>query len=194
MKWAWAACGSDSGWHRHTGYFLLGGRGAANHLPKKFSQVAQIFTKKVQKKRGPYDATINIGRTYKVKVFLHMNSTNRSYEELMNQVTRNKAVVAILTAKYIIDTILVIVDHRVGICPFIVSAMLLTCCCPMVLHRITIYPSLTTRNSSLARQPLSRVNFPRQVQVKIENIYLFKIIKKHGNVFKLALPKFSLAA
>ena len=173
---------------------MLGGRGAVNHLPKKFSQVAQIFTKKVEKKRGPYDATINIGRTYKVKVFLHMNSTNRSYEELMNQVTRNKAVVAILTAKYIIDAILVIVDHRVGICPFIVSAMLLTCCCPMVLHRITIYPSLTTRNSSLARQPLSRVNFPRQVQVKIENIYLFKIIKKHGNVFKLALPKFSLAA
>ena len=123
-----------------------------------------------------------------------MNSTNLSYEELMNQVTRNKAVVAILTAKYIIDTILVIVDYRVGICPFIVSAMLLTCCCPMVLHRITRYPSLTTRNLSLARQPLSRVNFSRQVQVKIENIYLFKIIKKHGNVFKLALPKFSLAA
>ena len=68
-----------------------------------------------------------------------MNSTNLSYEELMKHVTRNKAVVAILTAKYIIDTILVIVDHRVGICPFIVSAMLLTCCCPMVLHRITIY-------------------------------------------------------
>ena len=123
-----------------------------------------------------------------------MNSMNLSYEELMKHVTRNKAVVAILTAEYINDTILVIVDYRAGICPFIVSAMLLTCCCPMVLHRITIYPSLTTRNSSLARQPLSRVNLPRQVQVKIKYIYLFKMIKKHGNVFKLALPKFSLAA
>ena len=141
-----------------------------------------------------YDATINIGRTYEVKVFLHMNSMNLSYEELMRHVTWNKAVVAILTAEYINDMILVIVDYRVGICPFIVSAMLLTCCCPMVLHRITIYPSLTTRNSSLARQPLSRVNLPRQVQVKIKYIYLFKMIKKHGNVFKLALPKFSLAA
>ena len=141
-----------------------------------------------------YDATINKGRTYEVKVFLHMNSMNLSYEELMRHVTWNKAVVAILTAEYINDMILVIVDYRVGICPFIVSAMLLTCCCPMVLHRITIYPSLTTRNSSLARQPLSRVNLPRQVQVKIKYIYLFKMIKKHGNVFKLALPKFSLAA
>ena len=141
-----------------------------------------------------YDATINIGRTYEVKVFLHMNSMNLSYEELMRHVTWNKAVVAILTAEYINDMILVIVDYRVGICPFIVSAMLLTCCCPMVLHRITIYPSLTTRNSSLARQPLSCVNLPRQVQVKIKYIYLFKMIKKHGNVFKPALPKFSLAA
>ena len=141
-----------------------------------------------------YDATINIGRTYEVKVFLHMNNMIFSYEELMRHVTWNKAVVAILTAEYINDMILVIVDYRVGICPFIVSAMLLTCCCPMVLHRITIYPSLTTRNSSLARQPLSRVNLPRQVQVKIKYIYLFKMIKKHGNVFKLALPKFSLAA
>ena len=141
-----------------------------------------------------YDATINIGRTYEVKVFLHMNNMIFSYEELMRHVTWNKAVVAILTVEYINDMILVIVDYRVGICPFIVSAMLLTCCCPMVLHRITIYPSLTTRNSSLARQPLSRVNLPRQVQVKIKYIYLFKMIKKHGNVFKLALPKFSLAA
>ena len=121
-----------------------------------------------------------------------MNSMNLSYQELMKHVTRNKAVVAILTAEYINDTILVIVDYRVGICPFIVSAMW-TCCCPMVLHRITIYPSLTTRNSSLATQPLSRVNLLRQVQVNIKYVYLFKMIKKHGNVFKLALPKFSLA-
>ena len=32
--------------HRRTGNFLPGGGvGAVNHLPKKFSQVAQIFTK-----------------------------------------------------------------------------------------------------------------------------------------------------
>ena len=36
-----------------------------------------------------------------------------------------------------------------------------------------------TRNASRARQPLSRVNVTgllRRLQVKIENIYLFKII------------------
>ena len=41
------------------------------------------------------------------------------------------------------------------------------------------YPSLITRNSSRARQPLSRVNVTellRRLLVKIENIYLFKII------------------
>ena len=42
--------------HRRTGNFLPGG--AVNHLPKKFSQVARIFTKRtVEKKRGSYDAT-----------------------------------------------------------------------------------------------------------------------------------------
>ena len=66
------------------------------------------------------------------------------------------------------------------------------------------YPSLITRNSSRARQPLSRVNVTellRRLLVKIENIYLFEIIIiiiiiKHGNVFKnwlcpnfLLLPK-----
>ena len=59
------------------------------------------------------------------------------------------------------------------------------------------YPSLITRNSSRARQPLSRVNVTgllRRLQVKIENIYLFKIlIKKHENVFKSWLcPNFLL--
>ena len=60
------------------------------------------------------------------------------------------------------------------------------------------YPSLITRNSSRARQPLSRVNVTellRRLLVKIENIYLFKIIiiKKHGNVFKNGLcPNFLL--
>ena len=42
-----------------------------------------------------------------------------------------------------------------------------------------IYPSLITRNSSRARQPLSRVNVTGlscRLLVKIENIYLFKII------------------
>ena len=50
------------------------------------------------------------------------------------------------------------------------------------------YASLIDRNSSRAWQPLSRVNVTgllRRLQVKIENIYLFKIlIKKHENVFK----------
>ena len=58
-------------------------------------------------------------------------------------------------------------------------------------------PFLITRNSSRSRQPLSHVNVTgllRRLQVKIENIYLFKIIiKKHGNVFKNWLwPNFFL--
>ena len=59
------------------------------------------------------------------------------------------------------------------------------------------YPSPINRNSSRAWQPLSRVNVTgllRRLQVKIENIYLFKIlIKKHDNVFKSWLcPNFLL--
>ena len=59
------------------------------------------------------------------------------------------------------------------------------------------YSSLINRNSSRAWQPLSRVNVTgllRRLQVKIENIYLFKIlIKKHENVFKSWLcPNFLL--
>ena len=44
--------------HRRTGNFLPGGGGggggggAVNHLPKKFSQVAQIFTKKSKRNEG----------------------------------------------------------------------------------------------------------------------------------------------
>ena len=38
----------------------------------------------------------------------------------MKHITRNEAVLAILTAEDINDTILVIVDYRVGMCPFIV--------------------------------------------------------------------------
>ena len=58
-------------------------------------------------------------------------------------------------------------------------------------------PSLINRNSSRAWQSLSRVNVTwllRRLQVKIENIYLFKIlIKKHENVFKSWLcPNFLL--
>ena len=47
------------------------------------------------------------------------------------------------------------------------------------------YPSLITRNSSRARQPLSRVNVTElllQLLVKIGNIYLFKIIIKIKNM------------
>ena len=36
--------------HRHTGNFLP--RGAVNHLPKKFLQVAQIFTKQSKRNEG----------------------------------------------------------------------------------------------------------------------------------------------
>ena len=36
--------------HRRTGNFLLGG--AVNHLPKKFLQVAQIFTKQTNRNEG----------------------------------------------------------------------------------------------------------------------------------------------
>ena len=58
-------------------------------------------------------------------------------------------------------------------------------------------PSLINRNSSRAWQPLSLVNVTgllRRLQVKIENIYLFKIlIKKHENVFESWLcPNFLL--
>ena len=37
--------------HRRTGNFLPGG-GAVNHLPKKLSQVAQIFTKQSKRNEG----------------------------------------------------------------------------------------------------------------------------------------------
>ena len=41
-----------------------GGGEAVNHLPKKFFQVAQIFTKQSKGIQGP---------TYEVKMFLHVN-------------------------------------------------------------------------------------------------------------------------
>ena len=41
--------------HRRTGNFLLGG--ALNHLPKKISQVAQIFTKESERKEGRITTT-----------------------------------------------------------------------------------------------------------------------------------------
>ena len=53
----------------------------------------------------------------------------------------------------------------------------------------TWYPSLINRNSSRAKQPLSRVNLPG---FKMENIYLFEIIKRFGTFFKTWLcPNFS---
>ena len=72
--------------------------------------------------------------------------------------------------------------------------------CPTIKKLSIWYSSLINRNSSRAWQPLSRVNVAgllRRLQVKIENMYLFKIlIKKHENVFKnwlcpnfLLLPK-----
>ena len=53
-------------------------------------------------------------------------------------------------------------------------------------------PSLITRKISRAKQPLSRVNLTglaRHLQVKIENIYLFKIIKQYGNVLNTGLAQ-----
>ena len=41
--------------HRRTGNFLPGG--AVNHLPKKISQVAQIFTKESERKEGRITTT-----------------------------------------------------------------------------------------------------------------------------------------
>ena len=42
-----------------------GGGGAVNLLPKKFSQVARILTKRtVEKKRGPHDATTEAALVY----------------------------------------------------------------------------------------------------------------------------------
>ena len=38
--------------HRRTGNFFARGGGAVNHLPKKFSQVAQIFTKQSKRNEG----------------------------------------------------------------------------------------------------------------------------------------------
>ena len=49
--------------HRDTGNFLPGE--AVDHLLKNFSQVAQIVTKRtVEKKRGPYDATMSAVLAY----------------------------------------------------------------------------------------------------------------------------------
>ena len=69
---------------------------------------------------------------------------------------------------------------------------------PTTIKKLSIwYSSIKKRNLSRAWQPLSRVNVTgllRRLQVKIENIYLFKIlIKKHENVFKSWLcPNFLL--
>ena len=41
--------------HRRTGIFLPGG--AVNHLPKKISQVAQIFTKESEREEGRITTT-----------------------------------------------------------------------------------------------------------------------------------------
>ena len=47
-----------NGLYGRTGIFLPGEEGGAvNHLPKKFSQVALIFAKQSNKRKGSYDAT-----------------------------------------------------------------------------------------------------------------------------------------
>ena len=45
----------DKDQHRRTENFLPGG--AVNHLPKKISQVAQIFTKESERKEGRITTT-----------------------------------------------------------------------------------------------------------------------------------------
>ena len=54
--------------HRRTGNFLPGGGGggAVNHLPEKFSQVAQTFTKKSKRNEG-HKRCSNIGLLMKGK-------------------------------------------------------------------------------------------------------------------------------
>ena len=90
--------------HRRTGKFLPGG--AVNNLPKKFSHVAQIFTKQSKRNEGPI--TMHQHRaTCVVKIFLHMNL---SYE-LMKHV--NSSLCRLTAAEHINDTIHVIVDYRV---------------------------------------------------------------------------------
>lgn len=83
-----------------------------------FSLTVSVLLCLLHRRTGYFLPAGNIGRTYEVKLFLHMNSMNLSWEELMKHATRNKAVLVILTAEDINDTILVI--YRVGICPFIV--------------------------------------------------------------------------
>ena len=69
--------------------------------------------------------------TCKVKIFVHMNL---SYE-LIKRVYLI-AVVAILTAEVINDKIHVIVDYRIGICPFNVNKCEITdTLLPLVLRR-----------------------------------------------------------
>ena len=43
--------------HRRTGNFLPGGGGVVDHLPKKISQVAQIFTKESEREEGRITTT-----------------------------------------------------------------------------------------------------------------------------------------
>ena len=63
------------------------------------------------------------------------------------------------------------------------------------------YPFLVTRNSSRAGQPMSRENVTGLlrrlqdfVQIKIENIYLFKLKKNMETSLKAGFAQFSLAA
>ena len=72
-----------------------------NHLPHKFSEFAQFFTK--HKKETRVIRITKIGQ-HEVKIFLDMNL---SYE--------------LIKAEDINDTTHVIVDFAVGICPFNVN-------------------------------------------------------------------------
>ena len=113
--------------HRRTGNFLPGGGGGGggNYLPPKFSPVAQIFTKQSMQQHRP---------TYEEKVFLHMNL---SYE-LIKHVKRNSCLCHFDGRRYqwYDPYICIIVDKRVGICPFNVNKCDITeTLLPMVLRR-----------------------------------------------------------
>ena len=85
-----------------------------NHLPKKFLQVAQIFTK--QSKRNKGHTITQHWTTYGIYIFLHMNL---SYEPVTHVKRNIKLSLPFRRPK--ISMIRSIVDYRVSICPFNVN-------------------------------------------------------------------------
>ena len=129
--------------------------------------------------------------TYSYIWIYHMSSWNT---------LKGIAVSSILTAKDICDTIYVIVDYRVGIFPFLISAMLLTRRCSMVLRRdvFNLHPlidrsaehdmlKLTLIN---ARLEIPHVNYVGQCNTvpnenTIANMYMYRDMSPFKNNQKL---------